>query len=107
MQPVGYEQAVEKLDRDRAISNCRCHALHRTVPHIAGREDTRRAGLEQKRTAIERPSAAGATIWSSEDKALRVPLGLRWEPVSMRARTDHEEKPVRVDGLLGFAHPIT
>jgi len=107
MQPVGYEQAVEELNRDRALSNCRRHALHGTVSNVAGRENPRHARLEQKRTAIERPRVVVAKIRSREDETPRIPLDLRWQPLSVRARSDHEEEPVGVDGLLASLRAIT
>ena len=89
MQAVGYEQAVEELIRDRALSNCGRHPFHGTVSSVAGGENPRHARLEQKRTAIERPSVAAAKIRSREDETLRIPIDLRWQPLSVRARADH------------------
>ncbi|HTE63740.1 MAG TPA: hypothetical protein VK631_25505, partial [Solirubrobacteraceae bacterium] len=68
MQPVGCEEAVEKLNRDRALANCRRHALHRAVSSVAGREHPRHARLERKRTAIERPRVVVAKIRPREDE---------------------------------------
>jgi hypothetical protein len=74
MQPVLYEQAVEKLNRDRALSDRGRHALHGTVSNVAGCEDPRHARLEQKRAAIERPSAVVGKIRSREDETPRIPV---------------------------------
>ncbi len=55
MQPLGREQAVEELNRHRALAGCGGHAFHRPVPNVAGREDSRHAGLEGERSTIGRP----------------------------------------------------
>jgi hypothetical protein len=64
MQPIGHEHPVEELDRDRPLSDCGRHALDGAVSNVAGREEPRHARLEQKRTAIERPSVVAAKIGS-------------------------------------------
>jgi hypothetical protein len=110
MQPVGCEQAVEELNRDRAVSDCGRHALHGAVADIAGREDARHARLEQKLAAIERPGVVEA--WSGRRSA-----PVKTKPCSslsisggshpVRGRADHEEELVGVDRLLASFGSVT
>src|SRR6185312_3311379 len=106
MQLVDCEQAMEELNRDRALSDRRRHALRRAVANVAGREHPRHARLEQKWTASERPGVVVAKICSREDETLVVPLDLRWQPLSVRVPSDHEEERVGVNGFLTSLQPI-
>jgi hypothetical protein len=107
MQPVGYEQAVEELNCDRALPSGRRDALHGPCSNVAGRKHPRHARLEQKRTAIKRPRVVVAKIGSREDETPRIRIDLRWQPLGVRARSDHEEEPIGVDGLLASFRAVT
>ena len=106
MQPVGSEQVMEQLDRDRALSDRRRHALRRAVPDIPGRENPRHARLEQEWIAGERPRAIVGKIRSREDETLVIPLDLRWQPLRVRVPSDHEEERVSVNGFLASLQAI-
>jgi hypothetical protein len=106
-QRVDREEAVEKLNRNRALANCRCHAIRGTVSCVAGREHSGHAGFEQKRTAIERPSRVVAKIRSRKNETMLVPGDVWWKPFSVRARSDHEQERVGVDGLLASVRTIS
>jgi hypothetical protein len=107
MQAIGLEQAVEELNGNCALSNCRRHSLYGTVSNVAGGENPRHARLEQKRTAIERPITVVAKIRSRENETFGVPIHLRREPLGVRARSDHEEEHIGIDGLLAPVCAIT
>src|SRR5579862_6713269 len=50
------EILMHKLYRDRSFSYSRRDPLHRTMPHIADREDAGHTGFEQARIAFESPA---------------------------------------------------
>ena len=77
------------------------------MPDIAGGENRRHARLEQKGTAIERPSAVISKIRSREDETLGIPGDPPWQPLGVRAGSDHEEERIGVDGLLASGRAIT
>jgi hypothetical protein len=106
MKSVRCEQAVEELDRRRALSNGGRHALDGTVSNVAGRKDRRHARLEEKRISIMRPSGLGE-IRSREDETPRIPGDLTRQPLGVGARADHQEEPIGVDGLLDSFCPVT
>ena len=100
MQPLRREQAVEELDRHRALPDGGGHSLDRTVPDVAGREHPRHARLEEKRTAVERPGAGVGKVGPREDEAVLVAIDLLRQPVGVRADSDHEEEAAGANRLL-------
>ena len=100
MQPLRREQAVEELDRHRALPDGGGHSLDRTVPDVAGREHPRHARLEEKRTAVERPGAGVRKVGPREDEAVLVAIDLLQQPVGVRADSDHEEEAAGANRLL-------
>ncbi len=47
---------MNELDCDGAFAHAGCYALHRTISHVAHREDTRDVRLKQAGIALKRPA---------------------------------------------------
>ena len=60
---------MRELDRHRALTDGAGDSLHRLVAHVAGREDTWQARLEQERVAVEVPSQLRADVRTGQDEA--------------------------------------
>src|SRR5437867_1940872 len=54
-QPLRAQELMDERDRHAAFADGRRNALHRPVPHVAGREDPRNARLEQEGITVEWP----------------------------------------------------
>src|SRR3954453_13836765 len=108
MQPLGCQEAVHELDRDRALSDRRGDALDGTMPHVARREDTRHARLEQQRAGRRRWFIVGPLeIRAGEQEALAVSRYLFGQPIGPRAGTDQDEKAVGGDSLVLSGRTLT
>ena len=66
------EQAVDELDRDRALSDRGGHALDGSMPHVAHCEDARHARFEPQRGALEWPASVVWEIRAREQEAVPV-----------------------------------
>ena len=99
MAPIGLEELVQELDRDRTVADRRRDPLDRAVAHVARGEDAGQARLEQEGIAVEGPRAGGQ-VGPGEDEALLVALDRGRQPLGVRVRADHEEERVGGDGLV-------
>jgi len=70
--------------------------LHGPVPHVAGSEDTRHAGFDKERRALERPAdgrlASPVKIPPGENESSAVSLHVALEPLCVRFRANHQEQ---------------
>ena len=60
-----------------AFAHSTRYSLDGVMTHIAGAEQTRQAGLQRKRVAIEFP---GGEVAPGADIAAWIPLQISWEP---------------------------
>src|SRR5919197_6413988 len=56
------EPHVRQRHRHRALTHRSAHALRRTVPHVARREQAGHARLERQRVAIEWPAGGALSV---------------------------------------------
>ena len=85
---VERKQAVDELDRDRALADGRRDPLHRAVAGVPDRQHARHARLEAERRARERP-AVPRHVRAGEEEALGVAARARAgaSPCSGRRRS--------------------
>jgi hypothetical protein len=89
------QRLMHQANRRRSFADCRRHALDVARAYIANRKHARQTGLENIRTAPQRPACAGEIfrrqIWSSLDKALLILNNTSFEPSRVRASSGHHE----------------
>jgi len=89
------QRLMHQANRRRSFADCRRHALHVARAHIANRKHARQTGLENIRSAPQRPACAGEIfrrqIWSSLDEALLILNNTSFEPSRVRASSGHHE----------------
>ena len=87
---------MDKLNGSCALTHCGRYSLHGPVPHVAGREDTRHAGFEKERRALERPAggrlASPVKIPPGENESSVVSFHAALEPLCVRFRANHQEE---------------
>src|ERR1700730_16553621 len=89
------QRLMHQANRRRSFADCRRHALHVARAHIANRKHAGQTGLENIRSAPQRPACAGEIfrrqIWSSLDEALLILNNTSFEPSRVRASSGHHE----------------
>src|SRR5580704_11310855 len=89
---------MNELDCDGAFAHPGGHSLHRTVSHVAHREDPRDVGLEQAGITLQcpapRPLAGLEQIRTRKYKPSLVALDGSFEPRGPRLRADEYEQRI-------------
>src|SRR6201987_602377 len=86
---------MHQANRRRSFADCRRHALHVARAYIANRKHARQTGLENIRSAPQRPACGGEIfrrqIWSSLDERLLILNNASFEPSRVRTSSGHHE----------------
>src|SRR5207237_765230 len=85
------QAVVDKADRHGAFAGSRGQALDRPAAHVAGREDTRAAGLEEERRAAV-AFRGGSSCPTRQDEAMVVESKLAVQPRRLRLGADEDEE---------------
>src|SRR6266446_1601139 len=90
---------MNELHRYRTFADTRSDALHRPMPHIAHRKDSRDICFEQEWIPVERPPLGAFSvadkIGTSQQEAPLVSLDQISQPVSARKGSNKNEDRIR------------
>ena len=93
------QMLVDEGDRDAAFAHTGRDALDAAVAHIAGREDSGHARLQQVRVALERPRLRHQVddVAARADESALVADDLLGQPASVGVGADENEEGVHID----------
>src|ERR1700741_3870935 len=91
---------MDKRNRDRPLTDCRCHAFDTAAPNVAHGEHPWKRSFEQIRGAVGRPSASGEIslrqVPSGLDETLRIERDTAIQPTGVRVGPRHQEYVLEV-----------
>src|SRR5580704_12326125 len=89
---------MNELDCDGPFAHTGCHALHRTISHVAHCEDARDVRLEQAGITLQRPASGALTglqqIRTRKYKPSLIALDCSFQPGGARLRADEDEQRI-------------
>src|ERR1700722_20329302 len=90
---------MNELHSYRSLTDTRCHALDRTMAHIAYRKDAGNIGLEQKGIAFQCPTLGmlplAHEVWPGQQKAAIVALHHSVKKIRARQSSDKDKHRTR------------
>src|SRR4029077_18181160 len=91
---------MDKRNRDRPFTDCRCHAFDAAAPNVTHGEHAWKRGFERMRYAVERPSGSGELflrqVPSGLDETLRIERDTAIQPTGVRFGPRHVEYVLKI-----------
>src|ERR1700679_418097 len=85
---------MHEMYSDRALTNCRCHALHISRPTVSNREDARHTRLQHVRSPCQWPQSirgASVQVGAGQHEPLLIESNAVLQPFRSRRRSGHHE----------------
>src|SRR5215471_8346234 len=87
---------MDELNCNRALADAGCNAFNGPMPNVAHRKDSRNAGFQKERLALQRPAVRALSlpekVRPGKDKSVGVPLEETLEPFGARRGADEDEQ---------------